>query len=390
MITQEVNDRLTRVGPGTPMGELMRRYWHPVGSLAELIEDPVQPVRLLGENLTLFRDLKGRIGLIGKACAHRAISLAYGIPQENGLRCAYHGWTYNVEGKVIDMPFEPACLPLKVKAYPVEELGGLVWTYMGPAPAPLLPRWELLVRPDLFRQIRFRPLPCNWLQCMDNSLDPIHFEHLHGHYQNYYNQKHGLGRAMNPAPHRKIEFDVFEYGIYKRRLTESDDEANPPDDWTTGHPIFFPNTLVQGTGDSFAYQIRVPVDDTHTMHAFYSGRPFKEGESAQEVVPVSRSEVHYDKWGRVEEPGIVPQDEMTWIGQGAISDRTVEHLATSDKGVILYHNILLENVAKVERGEEPMAVIHDPAKNEPWVEVKREKVGYQAFRINRDVVGGRR
>jgi 5,5'-dehydrodivanillate O-demethylase len=100
--------------------------------------------------------------------------------------------------------------------------------------------------------------------------------------------------------------------------------------------------------------------------------------------------VHYDKWGRVDEPGIVPQDEMTWIGQGAISDRTVEHLATSDKGVILYHNTLLENVAKVERGEEPMAVIRDPAKNEPWVEVKREKVGYQAFRINRDVVGGRR
>jgi 5,5'-dehydrodivanillate O-demethylase len=225
---------------------------------------------------------------------------------------------------------------------------------------------------------------------MDNSLDPVHFEHLHGHYGNYYNKKAGLDRAMNPAPHKKIEFDVFDYGIYKRRLLEGDDEANPPDDWTTGHPILFPNTLVQGTGDAFSYQIRIPIDDTHTMHTVYFGRPYKEGEAPQEVVPVTRSEVQYDHFGLVVGSGILQQDEMVWTGQGPISDRTVEHLATSDKGIILYHNMLLENVAKVERGEDPMAVLRDASKNEPWLEVKRETVGYQAFRINRDVVGGRR
>ncbi len=379
MITQETNDRMTRVGPGTPMGEMMRRYWQPVGAVEELLKEPVQPVRILGEDLTLFRSLKGEIGLIGKACAHRAISLAYGIPQENGLRCAYHGWTYNVEGKVVDMPFEPACLPLKVKAYPTQELGGLVWAYMGPAPAPLLPRWELFARPELVREIHFRPLPCNWLQCMDNSHDPIHFEHLHGHYQNYYNQKHGLPRALNPARHLKLEFDLFEYGIYKRRFVEGDDWENPPDDWTTGHPTFFPNTLVVGAGERFGYQIRIPVDDTNTLHLYYSGRPRKPEEEPQEIVPVRRTEVHYDKWGRVEEPGIVPQDEMTWIGQGPISDRTAEHLATSDKGIILYHKLILENIEKVERGEDPMGIIRDPAKNEPWVEVKRERAAWGAF-----------
>src|SRR5207245_7420379 len=123
-------------------------------------KEPVQPVRLLGEDLTLYQDLNGRIGLIGERCAHRAISLAYGIPQANGLRCAYHGWTYDTGGSVVDMPFEPACLPLKVKAYPVQVLGGLIWTYMGPDPVPLLPRWEALVRDDLNQKITLKELPC--------------------------------------------------------------------------------------------------------------------------------------------------------------------------------------------------------------------------------------
>src|SRR6266540_3217958 len=125
MLTQDENELLTRVGPETPMGELLRCYWHPVGTIADLEREPVQPVRLLGEDLTLFRTPHSQYGLIADRCAHRSISLAYGIPQENGLRCAYHGWTYNAKGQVVAMPFEPACLPLRVKAYPVQELSGL-------------------------------------------------------------------------------------------------------------------------------------------------------------------------------------------------------------------------------------------------------------------------
>src|SRR5205814_10507640 len=136
------------VSPGTPMGNLMRRYWHPISTAFDLDRDPVRPVRILGEDLVLFRDEAGKLGLVGQRCAHRGISLAYGIPQPNGLRCAYHGWTYNLEGQVMDMPFEPACLPLKITAYGLEELGGLLWAYLGPDPRPLLPRPELLVRDD--------------------------------------------------------------------------------------------------------------------------------------------------------------------------------------------------------------------------------------------------
>ena len=284
MLTVEQNERLTQTGPGTPMGDLLRRYWWPIAASVDMDEDPVQPVRILGEDLTLFRSLKGEIGLIGKACAHRAISLAYGIPQENGLRCAYHGWTYNIEGKVVDMPFEPACLPLKVKAYQAQELGGLIWAYLGPVEStPLLPRLELLVRDDWNRSVTFRPLPCNWVQCNDNSLDPVHFEHLHGYFGDYWNRKHGIDRKVRTAKHLKIEFDVFDYGIYKRRLLEGD--PIDADDWVVGHPFIFPHTLIQGVGDSYGLQIRVPVDDTHTMHVRYRGSPMDAGRRAADRCP---------------------------------------------------------------------------------------------------------
>jgi len=389
MLTQAINERLTRVGAGTPMGNLLRRYWFPVGSPQELKEEPVQPIRLLGEDLTLFRSTAGEIGVLAERCAHRAISLAYGIPHENGLRCAYHGWTYNTEGRVVDMPFEPACLPLKITAYPAQEMGGLIWAYLGPSPTPVLPRWELFARADLSRTISIQSVPCNWLQCIDNALDPVHFEHLHGHYGNYYNRRHGRARVMNPARHVKIAFDVFEYGVYKRRLVEGESEANPPDDWTTGHPVLFPYTLLQGSGQTFSYAMRVPTDDTHTLSFHYWGRPRKENEVTPEGVPVTRNVPTYNALGLVDAPGVAQQDHMAWIGQGPIADRTREHLVTSDKGVILYHDLLLEQIARVERGEEPMAVIRDPAVNQPFIPVKHEEQGYQAFEIDRAVTNPR-
>src|SRR5688572_10397279 len=153
MLTKEQNERLTQTGADTPTGRWLRRYWWPIGAVSDLDRDPVQPVRLLGENLTLFKTEKGEYGLIGERCAHRGISMAYGIPQEDGLRCAYHGWTYNTQGQVVDMPFEPVCLTFKIPAYPVQALRGLLWTYMGPTPVPLLPRWEALVRDDLVKTL---------------------------------------------------------------------------------------------------------------------------------------------------------------------------------------------------------------------------------------------
>jgi 5,5'-dehydrodivanillate O-demethylase oxygenase subunit len=378
VISQEMNERLTQTGPGTPAGNLLRRYWHVVGTLPELDKDPVQPVRLLGEGLVLFRTERGELGLIAERCAHRGISMAYGIPQNNGLRCAYHGWTYDTQGHVVDMPFEPMCIPYRITSYPVQELGGLIWAYLGPDPAPLLPRYEGFVRDDLEKTVSIKLLDCNWVQCMDNSMDPVHFEHLHGHWGNYINQKLGKPRAMETPRHLKIDFDVFEYGVYKRRLVEGDSEDS--DDWTVGHPILFPNILAQLQDAYHSYQIRVPVDDTHTLHVLYRGSRPKAGAPVRPGLEVNREQVEYDRHGLVFPPSVIRQDEAAWIGQGPISDRTVEHLVTSDKGVALYHKLLFENIDKVERGEEPMAIVRDPQKNEPMIAIKHERVARTAFR----------
>ncbi|MPZ15152.1 MAG: Rieske 2Fe-2S domain-containing protein [Chloroflexi bacterium] len=378
MLTKEEAERFSCTDRETSMGELLRRYWYPVAAVAELDEDPVRPVRLLGEDLTLFRDQRGRLGLIGERCAHRAISLAYGIPQDNGLRCAYHGWTYDTEGHVIDMPFEPACLPLKIPAYPVQAMGGLLWAYLGPAPAPLLPRWDIFVREDFRREIRITELPCSWLQCMDNSLDPVHFEHLHGVYGNFVMSKLGKPPMLTPARHLKVDFDVWEYGIYKRRLLEGQDPQTSTD-WTVGHPILFPYILAQGGADQMSFQMRIPTDDTNTLHVCINANRLDPGEAPQETIPVRHDPVEYDALGRVFAPHIVKQDEMAWIGQGTVTDRTQEHLVTSDKGILLFRKLLLESMEQVARGEDPMGVVRDPAKNEPYIRIERGST-YAAFR----------
>ncbi|MEA2642099.1 MAG: 5,5-dehydrodivanillate O-demethylase oxygenase subunit, partial [Chloroflexota bacterium] len=302
------------------------------------------------------------------------------IPQEHGLRCAYHGWVYDHEGHVVDMPFEPMCIPFRITAYPVQEMGGMVWAYLGPAPAPLLPRYDLYVRDDVVRSIEINPLPCNWLQCMDNSLDPVHFEHLHGAYGNYVAQRLGKGRAMNVVRHLKIDFDVFEYGIVKRRLLEG--EAEDCDDWTVGHPVILPYTLLVGDRTGANYQIRVPVDDTHTLHIRYQTRPRQPGTPPQESIPLHREELFNDNCTPKSPANTVPrQDMLAWVGQGPISDRTVEHLVTSDKGVVLYHRMLLDDAERVERGEDPTCVIRDPAVNEPMIRIRLEDVARAPFRI---------
>src|SRR5579871_1476622 len=373
MLTKEEAEAFSQVGAGTPMGELLRRYWHPIAAVGDLDEDSVRPVRLLGEDLVLFRDEAGRLGLLTDRCAHRGISMAYGIPQENGLRCAYHGWTYDPEGHVVDMPFEPMCIPFRITSYPVQELGGLIFAYLGPQPAPLLPRWDLLVRTDLQRSIELTPLPCSWLQCMDNSLDPIHYEHLHGVYGNYVMRKQGKKEPMLPARHLKIEFDVFEYGIFKRRLVEGAPEDS--DDWTIGHPILFPNTLLVGDSTAVRYQIRVPVDDSHTLHINYNGLVVP---NPSPEIPVKHTTL-FEPDGRVIADTVVKQDMLAWVGQGPISDRTTEHLVTSDKGVQLYRRVLRENMDRVARGEDPMGVVRDPEINEPMIKVRWEEHAKEIF-----------
>src|SRR5882757_3041777 len=274
MISREQNDRLTRVGRDQPMGQLLRRYWQPVGTVTDLDKEPVQRVRFLGENLTLYRSRAGEYGLIGERCPHRRVSLEYGIPDARGLRCPYHGWLFDNGGRCLEMPFDDRVNPdsgykdrVKIDAYPVEELSGLLFAYFGPAPAPLLPRWDVLVRDGFDAVIQIHKLPCNWLQCMDNAADPMHFEYLHAELGNYTLERMGKPPAMVRTPHLKLDFDRFAYGIMKRRLLEG--ESEDCDDWRVGHPLLFPNILAVGDRGAPTLQFRVPIDDTNTIQFAY-------------------------------------------------------------------------------------------------------------------------
>jgi len=374
MLTQEANERLTQVGPGTPMGNLLRYYWFPVATAAELDKEPVIPVELLGEKLTLFRGPDGQLGLLADHCPHRGTPLKYGMPEAGGLRCPYHGWKFDYAGQCIEQPAEPEdstfCQRVRIAGYPAQELGGLIWGYLGPTPAPLLPRYDLYVREDLDREIGITRLPCNWLQMMENSLDPVHLEYLHGMFMNYTQQRLGKPAGAAVKHHLKIDFDVFEYGISKRRLLEG--QSEDCDDWRIGHPILFPNILAVGDeGGTPEFQIRVPVNDTETLHFWYVTEHRKPGAPPQASIPIF-DYPYQEEDGRIIVETIRGQDMFVWLGQGPIADRTVERLGTSDKGVILYRKLLDEQMEKVARGEDPMAVVRDPAKNFPLIAIPRE------------------
>ena len=382
MLTVEQNERLTRVGPGTPMGELMRRYWHPVAAVAELSRNPVKAVRILGESLVVYKDRKGNYGLIDDTCPHRRISMEYGIPENEGLRCPYHGWLFDGTGQCLEMPAESpeSTFPsrVKIKGYPAQELGGLIFAYLGPEPVPLLPRWDLFVMDNVVRDIGWTVIPCNYMQAMENSLDPTHAEWLHGKYFDYEWQRRGRadqpmpgrgnGRAVNTnslgavtsgSTHKKIGFDVFEHGIIKRRVMEGFDESHPM--WRIGHPIVFPTMLRVGHN----FQIRVPMDDTHTWHLMYGVYPPPPGETADEQEEIPFYEIPLkDETGRFVTDFVLGQDLMAWVTQGGIADRREEKLGESDKGIILYRRMLREQMALVEDGGEPMNTFRDPAQNE--------------------------
>jgi 5,5'-dehydrodivanillate O-demethylase oxygenase subunit len=367
----EHNKTLTQVGKGTPMGELMRRYWQPMAAAEDMRSAWTKRMRLLGEDLVLFKDRQGRLGLIAEQCPHRRASFAFGIPTQDGIRCPYHGWEYSAQGKCLNQPNEPDNCAFRDKvatdAYPVQELGGVLFAYLGPLPAPLLPRFDGFVVEGAIRMLGRVVLPVNWLQIMENSLDPIHTEWLHGHQHEFQKEQEGIKVAIS-AHHLKIDFKEFEFGITKHRLLEGHSEND--DDWKVGHPIVFPNMLAVGNGDEksryYAFQIRVPVDDTHTLHLWYTAYMPPQGA----VVPphllekVHTYEVPYqDAQGHYIMDNVDGQDMMAWISQGPIADRSKENLASSDRGVALYRRTLRRELKKIEQGLDPMALVRDPARN---------------------------
>ena len=371
METADQNELLTRVGPGTPMGKLLRRYWQPIAALVELEKRWTRRVRLLGEDLVLFRNREGELGLVAEHCPHRGASLAYGIPTHGGIRCPYHGWEFSAQGKCLSQPNERDNCAFRDRvatiAYPVEELGGLLWAYLGPEPRPLLPRFDGFVAEGAIRMMGRALLPVNWLQIMENSMDPIHTEWLHGHHYEFQKEQEGVKVAISTR-HEKIDFREFEFGLTKHRLLAGHSEDG--DDWRIGHPIVFPNMLAVGNGDEatryYSFQIRVPVDDTHTLHLWYNAYMPPTGAV---VPPHLRERVwlydvpYVDEHGEFILDNIDGQDMMAWITQGTIADRTRENLGASDKGVAMYRRALKRELEKVEHGIDPIGVLRDSARN---------------------------
>jgi 5,5'-dehydrodivanillate O-demethylase len=411
LLSQEENERLTHVGPGTPCGELMRRYWIPIAPFAQLLENPVRSVRVLGEDLTLYKDKSGVLGLIGDRCLHRLVDLKLGIPDERGLRCPYHGWLYGETGKCLERPLEknPATGNLKVKAYPVQELGGLVFAYLGPLPAPALPKWDLFAWPNSIRQIGVNVLDCNWLQCQENTGDPAHSAYAHGHQFKYILERNGKLESRSASQdhtlHSRINTGVGIKDVhaqetsfgFSKALEYSTELGASQDGIRTHSTVIFPfytQTSAAGSPRS-EFQIRVPMDDTHTYHICYQVYSAPPGIQAphQETVPWYEPPM-IDEEGKPILDYVLAQDAFMWVAQGPIVDRSKEILGRTDIPIVLLRRQLSEQIRRVEEGQDPInffredsgAILHASGKppeewtTENWPEFQKSANSDAPFR----------
>lgn len=363
---------LTEVGPGKPCGELLRRFWQPI-ALATEVTDVPKEVRILGEDLILFRDGRGRYGLLEPRCCHRGTSLYYGKVETTGVRCCYHGWLFDTEGRCLEQPCEPANSTFKNKVrqpwYPVHEYQGLIFAYMGPADAkPAFPLFDLIeetaANPDEtiiadgsgYGLGGGRVLPCNWLQIFENVMDPFHVFVLHSNLSGLQ-----FTKAMAKLP--AVEWHMTEFGV---RTTQD----RTMDDGSTFRRItecFMPNIrLVPHIGagtDAEGYRRGghlgwvVPIDDTHTT--MFSLLPVRRDDDGTPIFP-PRAKFGGKSWEDLtaEEHQRQPGDQEAQVGQGPIADHSSEHLGFSDQGVIMIRRRLKELLGSVEHGFEPEGVSH--------------------------------
>ena len=385
----EQNELLTRTGPGTPMGELFRRYWLPALLADELAEPNCPPVRvkLLSERLVAFRDTENRLGLIDEFCAHRGVSLWFGRNEESGLRCPYHGWKYDVTGQCIEIPSEPdnprLCQRVKLKSYPLVERGGVLWTYMGPKEQqPPLPEHEWATVPDSHRYVSKRWQECNYLQAMEGGIDSSHVSFLHRYTMKVDPMFKGAKKSheynlRDLAPH----FEVVESpgGLYigARRNAEEGKYY-----WRITQWIMPSFTLIPPRGDHpIGGHSWVPIDDENcwawsTNH--HATRPLKpeehqameDGEGIHVALvpgtyrPVANKDNDYlmdrnaQKEGRsfsgVE--GFAMQDASVQESMGPIQDRTRENLVPTDQGIIMARRRLIAAAQGLAKGVQPPGV----------------------------------
>ena len=370
---------LTLVGPGTPMGELMRRYWHPIGLTQDATDTPRQ-IRALGEDLILFRDKSGRPGLVHPRCCHRGASLFFGKVEECGIRCCYHGWLFDVEGRCVEQPMNPSATgkPANVFRqpwYPVKEQYGLIWAYMGPADKqPVLPRYECLenLAPGEFVEADDSSIgsggpavvPCNWLQHFENVLDPDHLPVLHGTHSGPQ-----FGFLADPAQRPTFVGTAFASTALG---VKCDFMQQLPD----GRPmnmlveVVFPTIRVvpiprrdDNLADkTTAFEVVeslgwvLPIDDTH-FRIYVAGRVREPGQ-----LGMLRSRFNGKLWEDMtaEEHQQFPGDFETQVSQGSITSHSDERLVAGDQGVVLIRRGLKVQMKRLEAGLDPVGVTFDP------------------------------
>jgi phthalate 4,5-dioxygenase len=390
MLSQAENELLTRVGPGTPMGNLLRCFWQPVALTSELPRPDSDPLRLkiLGENLVAFRDSNGDVGLLAANCPHRGASLFFGRNEESGLRCVYHGWKFATDGTCIDMPNEPAESDFRGKvkavAYPCQERGGVVWAYMGsPSSMPELPALEWTHVPESHRYVTKRVQVCNFLQNVEGEVDSSHVSFLHSKASGKAASA-GIDDPLVALPDymgrdRAPRFYVLPtpYGqlIGARRDAEADSYY-----WRITQFLMPTYTMIPvPVGLPVSFTAATPIDDEQMLGftvTWHPDRPLTSSERAQieswlgvhtEVDPVSfmplrnkgneylldralqRSGSSYTGIRGIREEDLAVQE-----GMGEICDRTTEHLGSADLAVIAMRRRLLEAVhALAETGEAP-------------------------------------
>lgn len=363
MTRVEDNYEMCRVGPNSKTGQLLRRYWHPVAAVGELDQSRTKPIQILDEELVLYHDGRGVYGLLQRHCPHRRADLSLGWVEECGLRCSYHGWKFDENGNCLEQPFDDTINPksrfrehIRTTAYKVQEQAGLLWAYMGPEPAPLLPNWEPFTWSNGFIQIVISKVPCNWVQAQDNSIDPVHFEWLH---DNWTQRLAGIN-SFNAPRHLEIAFDEFEYGFTYRRRRENAAENNQL--WTIGRVCLWPNALF--TGDHFEW--RVPIDDNSLLSVgwFFEPVPTDCRPYHQDTIPYWYAPVVDSNTGEIITSHIMNQDYAAWVGQGTLSDRQNEHLGKGDRGVTMFRRRLMKEAELVSMGKEPTGVLRDRTNND--------------------------
>lgn len=365
-----MNERLTRVGRGTPAGELLRRHWQPVALASQLGQSRrARRARVLGEDLVVAVREDGSYASYAERCAHRGCSLLYGFLEPDGVRCPYHGWKFDYGGQCIEQPFEPSDAykrNVRIDAYPVVRCAGILFAYLGPPPAPLLPPWDAITRRDGWRGVWVRgPIACNWLQIQENTADTTHTHYLHGRMLRELGypggERHRIVSGYYERPIVGYDFGHSPWGVSKTLVYGGDQPSTE-----VFPPMILPNILRIGDGvRDIMMHWRVPVDDertlvyemTLTLDSSLDLDPDESVRDSAELPPA----VGLTEDGDYDLLTFETQDRMAWETQGAITDRSREHLGSSDRGIALFRRLLAEDIDRVERGEEPSNVLRaDP------------------------------